>query len=148
MIRRSPWRPYGLSDIRLTSVWSVLHITVTLWCGLDEVCLTSEKRALWPINPFSLSGKWHFDQLMQERRNSIANALDLRLSRTNPSIFNYRHIRYQICYVLSHWLRLCSDRFVVYTENNVHCSCVVLFRWGLVLISFTYFVQVSSPVLG
>ena len=28
----------------------------------------------------------HIDALMQERRNSIANALELRLSRTNPSI--------------------------------------------------------------
>ena len=28
----------------------------------------------------------HFDGLVQERRNSIANALELRLSCTNPSI--------------------------------------------------------------
>ena len=28
----------------------------------------------------------HYDGLMQERRNSIANALELRLSCTNPSI--------------------------------------------------------------
>ena len=29
---------------------------------------------------------FHLDGLMQERRNSIANALELRLSCTNPSI--------------------------------------------------------------
>ena len=29
-----------------------------------------------------------FDGLMQERRNSIANALELRLSCTNPSILS------------------------------------------------------------
>ena len=28
----------------------------------------------------------HIDVLVQERRQSIANALELRLSRTNPSI--------------------------------------------------------------
>ena len=31
----------------------------------------------------------HFDGLMQERRNSIANALELRLSCTNPSNGGY-----------------------------------------------------------
>ena len=30
----------------------------------------------------------HFGGLMQERRNSIANALELRLSYTNPSILS------------------------------------------------------------
>ena len=32
----------------------------------------------------------HLDGLIQERRNSIANALELRLSCTNPSICNCR----------------------------------------------------------
>ena len=30
---------------------------------------------------------WHIDGLMQERRNSIANALELNLSSTNPLIY-------------------------------------------------------------
>ena len=30
---------------------------------------------------------WHFEGLVQERRNSIANALELRLSCTNPLIW-------------------------------------------------------------
>ena len=35
----------------------------------------------------------YFDGLVQERRNSIANALELHLSRTNPSIlYMYLHI--------------------------------------------------------
>ena len=33
----------------------------------------------------------HFDELMQERRNSIANALELRLLCTNPSISILNH---------------------------------------------------------
>ena len=32
---------------------------------------------------------WHMDRLVQERRNSIANAQELRLSCTNPSIYVY-----------------------------------------------------------
>ena len=38
--------------------------------------------------------KQHVDGFVQERRNSIANALDLRLSRTYPSMFQYlpKHI--------------------------------------------------------
>ena len=31
----------------------------------------------------------HFDELVQERRNPISNALELRLSSTNPSIYCY-----------------------------------------------------------
>ena len=30
----------------------------------------------------------HVDELMQERRNSTANALELRLSCTNPSMYS------------------------------------------------------------
>ena len=35
------------------------------------------------------TGRFHIDGLVQERRNSIVNALELRLSATNPSIFEY-----------------------------------------------------------
>ena len=40
--------------------------------------------------PIALSWPWplsHVDGLVQERRNSIANALELRLSCTNPSMY-------------------------------------------------------------
>ena len=33
----------------------------------------------------------HFDGLVQERRNSVANALELRLSCTDPPIYTYSH---------------------------------------------------------
>ena len=38
----------------------------------------------------------HVDKLVQERCNSIANALELRLSHTNPSIFDNAHHLYRI----------------------------------------------------
>ena len=39
----------------------------------------------------------HFDGLVQERRNSIANALELRLSRTNPSICKQHDVYVHVC---------------------------------------------------
>ena len=42
--------------------------------------------ALYIIFVVTLGTVHHFDGLVQERRNSIANALELRLSCTNPSI--------------------------------------------------------------
>ena len=38
------------------------------------------------LKAFLVEDKDYIDALVQERRNSIANALELRLSRTNPSI--------------------------------------------------------------
>ena len=35
----------------------------------------------------------HIDGLVQDCSNSIANALELRLSCTNPSIYNYDHLK-------------------------------------------------------
>ena len=37
-------------------------------------------------------GQYHIDGLAQERHKSIANALELRLSCTSPSIWNVQHI--------------------------------------------------------
>ena len=49
----------------------------------------------------------HFDGLEQERRNSIANALELRLSCTNPSIYSspLQLIHYSP-YITSHYITL------------------------------------------
>ena len=41
------------------------------------------------INSWKGFDHTHIDGLVQERRNSIANALELRLSCTNPSIFEF-----------------------------------------------------------
>ena len=37
--------------------------------------------------------EFHIDGLVQERHNSIANALEMRLSCTNPSIYTQAIIR-------------------------------------------------------
>ena len=59
---------------------------------------------------FKMSTKWppfcpglHVDGLVQERRNSIANALQLRLFCTNPSMCQVWSIS-----SLSHWRTTCS----------------------------------------
>ena len=38
---------------------------------------------------------YHFDGLVQERRNSIANALELRLSCTNPSTYHHHQLSHR-----------------------------------------------------
>ena len=43
-----------------------------------------------------------FDEFVQERRNSIANALELRLSCTNPSIWDNTYIVWFTESVLNH----------------------------------------------
>ena len=45
---------------------------------------------IWIVNNMSFGIQkccFHIDGLVQERRNSIANALELHVSYTNPSIF-------------------------------------------------------------
>ena len=55
------------------------------WCWLNEPQISVSQ-----AYSIGTSGKWevehYIDGLVQERRNSIANALELRLSCTNPSI--------------------------------------------------------------
>ena len=49
----------------------------------DEICKDINKHMWLAIKPTS-HGKPYTDGLMQERWNSIANALELHFSRTNP----------------------------------------------------------------
>ena len=73
----------------------------------------------------SVSMQWwhHVDGLVQERRNSIANALDLRLSCTNPSMFpNLPPGRVRTS---RHWLRRNIHKADVYCPSG--CLSNVLF---------------------
>ena len=45
----------------------------------------------WPLIKTALNGDLDIDGLMQERRYSIANALELRLSCTNPVFLALTH---------------------------------------------------------
>ena len=61
------------------------------WAKIKGTSIWSNPSKLWRS-----CEKWsicYFSGLMQERRNSIANALELRLSHTNPSI-SCRHFNY------------------------------------------------------
>ena len=76
----------------------------------------------------------HINGLVQEKRNSITNALELRLSRTNPSIYNIvqvytsnglRHLYWdwtQTC-------KLCKRWKWIYYEIN---QCRVIFSVNVV----------------
>ena len=63
---------------------------------------------------------WYIDVLVQERRNSIANALELRLSCTNPLLYSSLVIRWSVLPMrasygvsfMSYKFDLCSNFFI------------------------------------
>ena len=61
------------------------HTSFIVRCLLTQLILKS-------LSP-DIKVARHIDWLVQERRNSIANALELRLSCTNPSIYSPQDIR-------------------------------------------------------
>ena len=62
---------------------------------------------------------------MQERRNSIANTLELRLSCTHPSIYRYGSI------VADYFLTHPSDRLIQANEDLHRASHRCDTRWGI-----------------
>ena len=54
------------------------------WYISNKRCILSSK---WLADVQEVEHVEHIDGLMQERRNSIANALELGFSCTNPSIY-------------------------------------------------------------
>ena len=113
--------------------WDRCHVTLeNKWKWPQEVdCetggfATSEvKIATGHHNSTGTTGD-HFlhniDGLMQERRNSTANAVELRLSCINPSIWTRHDMD-----TLSAFLALCegnppvADEFTTYTEHQCFC---------------------------
>ena len=75
--------------------WKLFSMPLVLWydCpSASEVTLTDmNKTELYQTTSNTMNGTYvhNFDGLVQERSNSIANVLELRLSCTNPSIFLY-----------------------------------------------------------
>ena len=59
---------------------------------------------------------YHIDRLMQKRRNSIANAMKLRLFRINPSVWNIWNL-----------LNLHLNKIALYKQNYAGCSCFMCF---------------------
>ena len=87
--------------------------------AVELCCLLSDSQ--WDI---------YIDGLMQERSNSIANALELRLSCTNPSIWphpvhpkNYIHVSL-IALVFLVIVYRCIYSYPLWHRGNCNCSCV------------------------
>ena len=78
MIERGPHISiYFLDHLQYKDHFSKLDIQIKIVISLS--CIHEN-------NSYTGKVTWHFNGLMQERRNSIADALELRLSWTNPSI--------------------------------------------------------------
>ena len=73
-----------------------------LWCDIYPLlnfCEGIELTSWFPHKMSVLRKAFYIDGLVQERRNSIANALELRLSYTHPSIW-WHHHAFQLFYFM------------------------------------------------
>ena len=81
---------------------------------------------IFKIKATSPSGQWviaHLNVLLQERHNSIANALELRLSCTNPSIRDADQIDNHVCLFIGQE-RFTSMTRVYYKDAR---ACIIMF---------------------
>ena len=122
------------------SRWHVCHLAVEplLWLNalrnrlfgyatVTQHCFTWYFWVNHCNNTTSLCQWCHIDGLMQERRNSIANALELHLSCTNPSIYSSNeirivcdgegfHLKTKLIFTVSGWNKL---KTVMNTESRM-----------------------------
>ena len=69
-------------------------LNYSIYCGKYGLMAQNKKQCKFDIYGRS----YHFDGLVQERRISIANALELHLSCTNPLICALdRHVPHNMC---------------------------------------------------
>ena len=79
----------------------VMNVILSNWCIFNN----NNNNKIRGGAPYSIG---HFDGLVQERRNSLANALELRLSCTNPSIEWY-YFCVPLCWLLRVWAGVASS---------------------------------------
>ena len=86
-----PWRSCDVTvmqDILIVTMTKIGNVNLIIY--IAHRCITLGKVILMPLSILSqlnlMKYVTHIDGLMQERHNSIANALKLRLSCTNPTI--------------------------------------------------------------
>ena len=76
----------------------------------------------------------YIDGLVQERRNSIANTLELRLSCTSPSIYIYMLCVYTHTAVLFQLSRenciVCGEDFANCREKEIMVRCQQCLGWA------------------
>ena len=96
--------------------WCMLHWYWTkgsnYWAFCNYWVFSSLRVLIWTVNLSTCSNMWsllvvvnqHIEGSIQERRNSITNASELRLSCTNPSILNlWENLYIWICILNRSW---------------------------------------------
>ena len=77
---------FPADGLALLDAWTCAAASILLPCSVQNFEMIRQLQwMLWTTDISKISS--YFDGLVQERRNSIANALELRLSYTNPSIW-------------------------------------------------------------
>ena len=82
----------------------------------DQMCRNFSSHASLS-NLFGTNHAWYIDGLVHERRNSIANAMELRLSCTNPSI----------CMKLAYQGPLCMQKYFCYETRKQEMKLCIFF---------------------
>ena len=101
------------------------------WWGfvLVDVCMLLDPyAATWPCHILPPQDTYlHIDGLVQERRNSIANALELRLYCTNPSL----------------WSQNLGDGHDVWRWYQCRCYCDAW--WWFFMVDVCYWTPMQPP---
>ena len=87
MVRLHGWTLYTVVGCEMVSDLPVQSGPIVQWSRKVSVSSEQKTKQKKTHEILSHTNKVDFDGLVQERRNSIANALELRLSCTNSSIY-------------------------------------------------------------
>ena len=81
-------------DTHICIMHAMNYIIIGLGNGLSPAWHQAKYQNQWQVSDWQLNNQEHINGLVQERRNSIANAMELRLSCTNPSISYWKVIKW------------------------------------------------------
>ena len=155
-----PFCAISFSNLICLHMPIVIHGDVKLWMENGRVMF------LWwwefhmniVIITILIQLRTHFDGLVHERRNSIANALESRLSCTNPSISYHEAVRFKthMCYYCCVWFcsvgNILSGYHLSLERGWVHGDTIRwIIQWDLKLLAFissNIFLVVITPTFS
>ena len=95
-------------------------IGATCWKCSNMLCLMDSWMGQWIITKYRISiytdGRRHVDGVVQERRNSSALAMELRLSCTNPSMLKRSVINYLTKPTSTHFCHQSQKHIIIQHE--------------------------------
>ena len=125
----------------ITPVWYAL-LRPSFWSAWDGVYLLFVNASQTYSSPLLISLQYHIHGLVQERRNSIANAMELRLSHTKPLTWYWmQHDKGNVASKIWLWLTKRIPYFTI-IGNVCSVSCVTVF-WRIYHVKTQHSVKIS-----